>query len=272
MGLRVAVVTLSRGAIARMSCNPAIGGLGKGHLVREIDALGGAMGRAADHCGIQFRLLNRSRGPAVRGPRAQQDKDAYHAYMRQELESCPELEIVRPKRKSCSSPEGASEACGSARETFSRPRPSSSRPARSSAADCTSACRPPQEDASGNGLRMPSRFRSPPWASAWAGSRPVRLRGCCGKASTSDDSRSSRRFESHVLLREHRAVNLPQVSCHVAYTSERVHRLVRENLNVSPLFSARSRRGDPAIARRSRTRWCASRIGCDTSSSSNPRD
>ena len=67
-GCTTAMVTLKRDAIARMSCNPAIGGLAKGHLVCEIDALGGAMGQVADGCGIQFRLLNRSRGPAVRGP------------------------------------------------------------------------------------------------------------------------------------------------------------------------------------------------------------
>src|SRR4029453_8219732 len=75
MGRSVALVTLKRESVARMSCNPAIGGLAKGHLVREIDALGGTMGRVADACGIQFRLLNRSRGPAVRGPRAPQDKE-----------------------------------------------------------------------------------------------------------------------------------------------------------------------------------------------------
>src|SRR5580765_594515 len=94
MGCSVVLVTLKRDAVARMSCNPAIGGLAKGHLVREIDALGGTMGRIADACGIQFRLLNRSRGPAVRGPRAQQDKDLYHHAMLAEIGACPGLTIV----------------------------------------------------------------------------------------------------------------------------------------------------------------------------------
>jgi len=94
MGLSVALITLKHDAVARMSCNPAIGGLAKGHLVREIDALGGAMGRIADACGIQFRLLNRSRGPAVRGPRAQQDKELYHRAMLAELRLVPNLSLL----------------------------------------------------------------------------------------------------------------------------------------------------------------------------------
>ena len=94
MGLHAALVAPSAGAVARMSCNPAIGGLAKGHLVREVDALGGLMGLATDEAGIQFRLLNRSRGPAVQAPRAQADKALYHEVMLRLLMSTPGLELV----------------------------------------------------------------------------------------------------------------------------------------------------------------------------------
>lgn len=93
MGLRTALFTLNLDLIAQMSCNPAIGGVAKGHLVREVDALGGLMGEIADACGIQFRLLNTSRGPAVWSPRAQCDKALYRVRMRGKLESIPNLFI-----------------------------------------------------------------------------------------------------------------------------------------------------------------------------------
>src|SRR5215471_7939899 len=94
MGRRTALLTASLDAIGRMSCNPAIGGLAKGQLVREIDALGGVMGGIADKAGIQFRILNRSRGPAVWGPRAQCDRARYAALARKALEGIANLALL----------------------------------------------------------------------------------------------------------------------------------------------------------------------------------
>jgi tRNA uridine 5-carboxymethylaminomethyl modification enzyme len=93
MGCETALVTLSLEMIGQMSCNPAVGGIAKGHLVREIDALGGIMGRIIDRTGIQFRLLNRSRGPAVQAPRAQADRALYRSEMRHTLEFTPNLHL-----------------------------------------------------------------------------------------------------------------------------------------------------------------------------------
>src|ERR1700751_3441622 len=93
MGLRTAMVTMNLDLIAQMSCNPAVGGIAKGHLVREIDALGGLMGEVTDAVGIQFRLLNTSRGPAVWSPRAQMDKRMYRFRMREVLEAESNLRI-----------------------------------------------------------------------------------------------------------------------------------------------------------------------------------
>src|SRR2546421_12701299 len=93
LGLRTALLTMSADAVGQMSCNPAIGGVAKGQIVREIDALGGAMGEVIDQSAIQFRMLNRGKGPAMHSPRAQADKKLYQLLMKQRVEAQPGLTL-----------------------------------------------------------------------------------------------------------------------------------------------------------------------------------
>src|SRR5271169_1839432 len=101
-----ALVTQRFATIGAMSCNPAIGGLGKGHLVREVDALDGLMGRVADAAGIQFRMLNRRKGPAVRGPRAQADRELYAAAMQAAITETANLRVLEGEAAELVVPEG----------------------------------------------------------------------------------------------------------------------------------------------------------------------
>ncbi|HUK89748.1 MAG TPA: FAD-dependent oxidoreductase, partial [Blastocatellia bacterium] len=94
IGAKTALITIDANSIGQMSCNPAIGGIAKGHMVREVDALGGIMGQVIDATGIQFRLLNRSRGPAVQSPRAQADRNLYRVEMARRLSATQNLTIV----------------------------------------------------------------------------------------------------------------------------------------------------------------------------------
>ena len=144
LGLRTAMITMNLDLIAQMSCNPAVGGIAKGHLVREIDALGGVMGEVTDAVGIQFRLLNTSRGPAVWSPRAQCDKKQYRLKMREVLEAEPNLRIIQAEVARLvitDGPRGASQALNCATDACSRPRRSWSRPEHSSTGWRTSASR-----------------------------------------------------------------------------------------------------------------------------------
>ena len=238
MGCATALVTLETAAVARMSCNPAIGGLAKGHLVREIDALGGTMGRLADACGIQFRLLNRSRGPAVRGPRAQEDKDGYHRAMLAEIRSVPSLSIVEGEVAGLLVEEGAIRGVGLLDGSKIR----ASQVVLTTGTFLRGVLHVGLESNPGG------RVGEPP--SDTLSSSLVELGFRLGRLKTGTPPRLDRasvdlgRFEEQrgddeptFFSEETTAPRLPQIACHVAYSNERVHHLVRSSLERSPLFT-----------------------------------
>jgi tRNA uridine 5-carboxymethylaminomethyl modification enzyme len=244
LGLRVGLCTMSRETVAHMPCNPAIGGTAKGHLVREIDALGGLMGLAADATGIQFKVLNRSRGPAVWSPRAQADKKVYRAFVRSVLDELPGLEWIEGVAGAVVSSEGRARglrledgrelACRALVVTTGtflnglihigtdrRPAGRMGEPAAGAMSDSLRAL----------GFRLgrlktgtPPRLHRSSIDFA-GGVRTGRFRLELGDTPIVPFSFMSGRLERD------------QVACYGLHTTEAVHRLVRENVHQSPLYN-----------------------------------
>ncbi len=238
MGQSVAICTLETGTIAHMPCNPAIGGTAKGHLVREIDALGGLMGQAIDATGLQFKLLNRSRGPAVWSPRAQADKRAYGVWVREVLEAQPGISwIIGRAGRILRDGHGIS---GLELETGE-----------------VHACRAlvvttgtflnglvhigPEQRPSGRAGEPPSRALAESLKS---------LGFRWGRLKTGTPPRLSRRSIDFSRFEEERGDDPPvpfsfvterltrqQISCHLLHTTDRTHDLVRRHISSSPLFN-----------------------------------
>jgi tRNA uridine 5-carboxymethylaminomethyl modification enzyme len=275
MGLKTALFTLNVDLIAQMSCNPAIGGIAKGHLVREVDALGGIMGEITDAVGIQFRLLNTSRGPAVWSPRAQCDKQAYRLKMREVLESQPNLSIKQAEVSDVileSIVDGRSSFAGS--DSISDAVANDQRPTTNDSAPHDSPRtirglllrdgRRVSADAviitTGtflNGLihcgeqQYPAGRSGEPAAVLLGESlKKLGLRGCRLKTGTPPrlDGRTIdwTCFESQpgdedptpFSFRTRRVAHHDsQVPCYIAFTTEDTHRIIRENVHRSPMYS-----------------------------------
>ncbi|HWP86128.1 MAG TPA: tRNA uridine-5-carboxymethylaminomethyl(34) synthesis enzyme MnmG, partial [Terriglobia bacterium] len=256
MGMRTALCTMNLDLIAQMSCNPAVGGIAKGHLVREIDALGGVMGEVIDATGIQFRLLNTSRGPAVWSPRAQADKKLYRIKMRQVLESEPNLKIKQaevvdllvekmPGGRRADSEEGGK---GSVRGVKLR----DGRMIRSETVIVTTGTFLNGLIHCGENTYPAGRSGEP--ASVYLGESLKRLGFRCGRLKTGTPPRLDARTIDWSKFEEQpgdpvptpfsfrtRQITQPQVCCHIAYTTAETHRILRENLHRSPLYSGQIR-------------------------------
>jgi tRNA uridine 5-carboxymethylaminomethyl modification enzyme len=238
LGARTAIVTFNLDLIAQMSCNPAIGGIAKGHLVREIDALGGLMGRVIDQTGIQFRMLNRSRGPAVQAPRAQADRALYRQQMRRELEAIPNLflrqgEVVRILTEG---------------EKVSGLELMDGRLLRAESVVITTGTFLNGLIHIGEKRYSAGRSGELPSIKLAENLRQLGFRIARLKTGTPPrlDSRSIdfNRFEEQAGDQNPtpfsfltRSISQPQISCYIGYTTGRVHQTIRENIGRSPLYS-----------------------------------
>jgi tRNA uridine 5-carboxymethylaminomethyl modification enzyme len=237
-GARVALLTMLRDAIGRMSCNPAIGGLAKGNLVKEIDALGGLMGEATDRAGIQFKVLNRSKGPAVQGPRAQCDRDLYAAAVQDILSSEPNITIIEGSATSLihdgKSVRGVVLKDGTRLD------------ARAVIVTTGTFLRALMH--SGEVKTVGGRFGEPAAETLSDSLRDLGLK--LGRLKTGTPPRVDRTTVDFSQLEEAPgdakprpfsiltdALPLPQVLCHLTYTSEVAHELIRANLHRAPMYS-----------------------------------
>jgi len=237
-GARVALLTMLRDAIGRMSCNPAIGGLAKGNLVKEIDALGGLMGEATDRAGIQFKVLNRSKGPAVQGPRAQCDRDLYAAAVQDILAAEPNITIIEGSATSLvhdgQSVRGVVLKDGSRLD------------ARAVIVTTGTFLRALMH--SGEVKTVGGRFGEPAAETLSDSLRELGLK--LGRLKTGTPPRVDRTTVDFSKLEEAPgdakprpfsiltdALPLPQVLCHLTYTSGIAHDLIRANLHRAPMYS-----------------------------------
>jgi tRNA uridine 5-carboxymethylaminomethyl modification enzyme len=261
MGLRAALFTLNVDLIAQMSCNPAVGGIAKGHLVREVDALGGIMGEVTDAVGIQFRLLNTSRGPAVWSPRAQCDKQQYRLKMREVLESQPNLQIKQAEvaelivedrehllRQTGGTAEAA-EACGAEHQKIVRGiKLRDGRTVGAQAVILTTGTFLNGLIHCGEQTYPAGRSGEPPSQLLGESLKLLGLRGCRLKTGTPPrlDGRSIDWSRFQVQPGDEdptpfsfrtRTIPQKQVPCYVAFTSSETHRIIRENVHRSPMYS-----------------------------------
>jgi tRNA uridine 5-carboxymethylaminomethyl modification enzyme len=238
MGCQTALVTISLDTIGQMSCNPAVGGIAKGHLVREVDALGGIMGRVIDRTGIQFRLLNRSRGPAVQAPRAQADRALYRTEMRHVLEFTSNLHLRQGVVTDFVIENG--QVTGIQLQDTRR--------LRASAVVLAAGTFLNGLIHTGRSTYTAGRAGEP--ASIELAEALKKLGFPVGRLKTGTPPRLDGRtidwdiFESQPaderpvpfsFLTE--SIEQPQVNCHIGYTNESVHQAIRDNLQESPLYS-----------------------------------
>jgi tRNA uridine 5-carboxymethylaminomethyl modification enzyme len=240
-GVRVAMVTMLRDAIGRMSCNPAIGGLAKGNLVKEIDALGGLMGEATDRAGIQFKVLNRSKGPAVQGPRAQCDRDLYAKAVQDLLAAEPNLTIIEGAVQALSQgairlsdgTELSATAIVVTTGTFLRALMHSGEVKTVGGRFGESSAETLSDSLRAFGLRL-GRLKTgtPP--------RVARETVDFSKLEKAPGDAEPRPFS---ILTDR--IQLPQVPCHLTYTGTAAHELIRANLHRAPMYSGQIKATGP---------------------------